>query len=67
MRSTMSLLVAGGSLLRLAGSEANRLAMPSSPNRSALRRSVRSDTAPVSRARLATTESPKTTTGRSSS
>jgi hypothetical protein len=62
----MSLLIAGGSLWYLAGSEPNRLAMPSSSKRSAFRGKVRSEVAPVSRARFAT-EAPKTTIGRKSS
>src|SRR3712207_1444456 len=50
----MSLLIAGGSLWYLAGSEPKRLGMSSSSKRSDLRRSVRSEAAPVSRARSAT-------------
>src|SRR5215207_7931333 len=52
-RSTTSRLMAGGSSRRFAGSASKRLSIPSASKRPVLRRSVRSEAASVSRARLA--------------
>lgn len=59
--------MAGGSFLRLwAASEPKRLSMPSTSKRAALRRSVRLEASPVSRAR-ASAGPPNSTKGRMSS